>query len=181
MVPPFFIIAGKKHREKWTNAVTADVASILKVTPFERFTGKGWFRYDGIISCRDRGSLTSELLPLFIRLLNTNIRNVVHEEKHVVLMLEGNSSRKGPSWLREANELKLILVLSSANTTHFLQPCDRRVNKRISKELRRTRDSIIEAGMISTNAVQFKLIYDISAMFSVSEQDVRTSFTVRGR
>ena len=133
MVPPFFIIAGKNYMENWTSVVTDEIGNLLKVTPSELFTRKGWFPDDGVIVCSERGSMTSDLLPVFIRHLNRNIRNVVSEDEHVLVTLDGHSSRKGLAWLREAKQAKMVVVRSPANTTHFLQPWDLRVNKRISK------------------------------------------------
>ena len=180
LVPPFFIFAGKNDMENWTSVVSDEIGNLLKVTPFERFTRKGWFRDDGVILCNEHGSMTSYLLPVFIRHLNTKIRNIVSEDEHVLVTFDGHSSRKGLAWPQESGHSKMIVVRSPANTTHVFQPCAQRLNKRISKEVRRTRDSLIEAGMINTKAVQFKLMCAIAAISSVSEQDVRASFTVMG-
>ena len=175
--PPFFIVAGKHHMLSWTDVAPPQTHKELSTSFLERFTRPRWFPNDGVIICSEKGSMTMDIIPTFIKHMNAFIRKETPAEKHVLLTLDGHSSRNGLSWLKEAEKNKIIVVKAPANTSHFLQPCDQTINKRIAKGVRRSRDTLIKAGFLNNKCVQVKLISALSAMSDISPNDVRTSFT----
>jgi len=104
-------------------------------------------------------------------------RRFVPANKKCVLKLDGHSSRKGHEWLELSRGLGCIVIQGRANTTHFLQPCDQQINKTSKATIRETCDALCNMAVSNTKSIQFKLLVVIAGYRSVSEGDIRNSFT----
>lgn len=83
------------------------------------------------------------VLPLFLRHLNNFIRRFVPKDTNYFLTLDGHASRKGFDWVQLCSDVKCEAVLASANTLHFLQPCDQAINKTFRNRFRVVKDELM--------------------------------------
>ena len=97
------------------------------------------------VETSESGSMTLDLLPVFIENFHNNVRAYLPAEEHVVLTLDGHKSRMGLDCLNAFLKYKIEVVQALANTTHFLQPCDSFVNKAFKANMRRFRDYMCSA------------------------------------
>ena len=71
-------------------------------------------------------------------------------------------------------------VISPANTSHFLQPCDQYVNRRFKQAVRELRDIFYENGIVNTQPVNFHLACGVHGFESITTDDIRRSFLITG-
>ena len=86
--------------------------------------------------------LTGELLSI---LSNTLIltRGKIAQDKSLLLLVDGHSSRNGGEWLAACESMNIVVVRLPANTTHILQPCDQFVNRRFQQTVCKTRHELL--------------------------------------
>lgn len=90
-----------------------------------RFRHEDWCPKDACIVASDNGSMTVELMPIFMQHLDKATKShgcVLHKDERCLLLLDGHSLRNGMEWLDMVLEREREAVKSPANTTHFLQP-----------------------------------------------------------
>ena len=81
-----------------------------------------------------------DILPAFLKHLNKFVRMFVPEETHYLLSLDGHGSLNGFEWVQECHKSRCEVVVSPANTSHFLQTCDQMINKKFNSAIRGIRD-----------------------------------------
>lgn len=108
------------------------------------------------------------------------MRKFVPREQHYVLLLDGHSSRKCVDWFDLCEQNKCELVQSPANTSNFLQPCDRLVNKTFQRTVRETRDALCFAAMKDTKAMRFKLLCGVRGFEAISLAAIGKSWEETG-
>lgn len=145
-----------------------------------KLTNRGWFPCDGHVAVSENGSMDMNIISIFIHHLNRFVRKFVPREKHYVLLLDGHSSRKGIDWLDLCEENGCEVVQSPANTSHFLQPCDRLVNKKFQHTVRETRDSLCLAAITDTKSMRFKFLCGVRGFEAISLADIRKSWEETG-
>ena len=143
---------------------------------YAAYTTNNWFPSDGVIAVSDKGSMTMELLPMFIRHFNRNARRYVNSGESIVITIDGHRSRNGVEWLQLCQQFSIEVVQAPANTTHFLQPCDSHILKSFKSSMRRLRDAFCTSNIMDTRAVNFKLAVGLAGYRGIKPWIVRKSF-----
>ena len=179
--PPFFIIKGKRNMSNWYLQLSEEKYK-FEDGNLKRFTREGWFSSDACVVMADNGSMTMEIIPVFMAHLDKFVRQFFQQEMHYVLLLDGNSSRNGIDWLDFAKAHKCEVVQSPANTSHFLQPCDQDVNKAFQDTVRRVRDKfcLASAGNTDTRTTQSKLMFATAGLEAIGTTEIRRSWDITG-
>ena len=99
---------------------------------------------------------------------------------HYLLTIDGHGSRNGLESLQECSSNGCEVVLSPANTSHFLQPCDQRVNKTFNTSIRDIRDAFNKSVVVQIRGVQFNLMCGVHAFEAVTVDNIRQSFQKTG-
>ena len=102
-------------------------------------------------------------------------KNKVSPEKHIVLLVDGHSSRDGVEWITACEKMKNILVRLPANTTHILQPCGQFVNRSFQRIVRETRDHLLSMSHLWVNTA-YKIKLAVAGYQSISPENARASF-----
>ena len=178
--PPFFIIEGKRNMSNWYLQLSEEKYK-FEDGNLKRFTREGWFSSDACVVMVDNGSMTMEIIPIFMAHLDNFFRQFVQQERHYVLLLDGHSSRNGIDWLDFAKAHKCV-VQSPANTSHFLQPCDQDVNKAFQDTVRRVRDKfcLASSGNTDTRTIQSKLMFATAGLEAIGTTEIRRSWDITG-
>ena len=164
--PPFFIIQGVNVME---NLIAPfHIPKLPQNAPPElhRLTEPKWFEEmscGGAIYTSENRSMDSRCLLLFMENLNIVVRKQSPQEKHFLLTLDNHGSRKEVEWVEKAESINAEVVLLPANTTHFLQSCDKYINKKFKSEMRNVRDKLATYGFIDHRQISFRLACAIIA------------------
>ena len=146
----------------------------------EKFQQSEWFPNDGAIKCTDKGSIEMDILPAFVKHLNKFVRLLVPEETYYLLSLDVHGSINGFEWVEECHKSRCEVVVSAANTSHFLQPCDQMISKKFNSAIRGIRDEFNKSAVVPTRSVKFNLVCGVHGFESVSVDDIRQSFRKAG-
>ena len=101
-------------------------------------------------------------------------------DKHIVLLVDGHSSRDGLEWISACERMKIIVVRLPANTAHILQPCDQFVNRSLQRKVRETRDHVLSMSHLSWENTAYKINLAVAGHQAISPEDARSSFTKCG-
>lgn len=181
-LPPFFIIAGKMIMKRWWDPLRRRANRTGPINPdIEQYFRENWMPEDAGIAVSENGSMTSELLPLYIKHLIRNARKYAPDENlPLLLLIDGHKSRKGIEWIQEAMRNSIELVQSPANTSHYLQSNDQKVNLCMNRAGKLVRDVLVkESDMPATN-INFKLIKGVHSHAAINADIVRSSWTLTG-
>ena len=77
---------------------------------------------------------------------------------------------------RLLSKVKCEVIQLPSKTSHFLQPCDRKVNKQLKNAVRSLRDKIGKLQYLSLNSVRTKLILAVVGYLSISALNITESF-----
>lgn len=162
----FLIVEGEYKMTGWFEPLpmkAEDVKVLSGGVDLRPYCQKGWFPSHGCVQMQGNGSImTKDLMPIFLQHLRFQIdKTHPHlSSKKVAVLTDGHSSRSRAdvSWIEKARELSLVVALSPANTTHFLQACDQSVNRSLSQWVTATKEAMLANAMISVHTVQAKLI-----------------------
>ena len=83
-----------------------------------------WFPPETALHVTKCGSVDRNIIVKIAKHINRHVRKTIDSGKHVVLLVDGHSSRDGVEWLEVCEKLNIVVVRLPANTTHILQPCD---------------------------------------------------------
>lgn len=86
--------------------------------------------------------------------------------------------RESSGWMRPEKNIEVVQL--PANTTHFLQPCDLHVNKKISKGVKSRYDELKRICAVNMTAVRMKIIVGLGGLYNVSQDDIVRSFNECG-
>ena len=100
----------------------------------------------------------------------------ISSDKHIVLLVDGHSSRDGLEWLETCERLNIIVVRLPANTSHILQPCGQYVNRSFQRTVRNTRDELLSMSHLSWANTSYKIKLAVSGHQSITPDDARASF-----
>lgn len=124
----------------------------------KRLTSPDWFPRDDVIYTSDSGSMNMHILRVFEIQLNNGVREIAIEKKPFLLTIDGHASRKRIEWLEKCVIISRDAVFAPENTSHFLQPCDKDIKKRINREMRIIRDELNKIAIFDHRTIQFKLM-----------------------
>ncbi len=143
-------------------------------------TENNWFPSNGVVKMSGEGSMTSDIIPSFIRHLDMHARQFLSATTSDLLSLDGHKSEIGCEWLEICRQNNCEVVQTPANTSHFLQPCDQFVNKAFKEAVRDMRDEVSSMAIANTKSVQFNLMCGVFGFHRISTQDNTKSFQVTG-
>ena len=176
--PPFFIVSGKNVMSNWVEPLPSIYKNSGEIC--RKFEQENWFPKDGVIKCTEKGSMEMSIMPAFIKHLNAYVRSFLPNDVSYLLSLDGHGSRNGVEWLELCSENRCEVVVSPANTSHFLQPCDQFVNKTFKMEMRTIRDEFAKSGILDTRSVRFNLVCGVHAYNTITVRDATASFARAG-
>ena len=103
------------------------------------------------------GSIDKDVIIKVFEHINQHVRKTVPQHEHILLLVDGHSSRQGEAWLNICESLRVLVVKLPANTTHLLQLCDQSVNKCFQSTVRSTRDDLLMMSHLSWANTAFKI------------------------
>jgi len=155
IAPLFLAVAGKKMSH-WLEPLNAqDFRTNIGVPHW--LTTAEWFPNNTTLSVTPNGSMDQHTISEVVRHINDHVRLSLPETETILLMMDGHSSRNGLAWLERCQECNIEVVKLPANTSHFLQSCDKSVNKTFQQTVRKTRDELLSMCHISHANVAFKM------------------------
>ena len=86
------------------------------------------------------------------------VRQYISEDNTYVSTLDRNSSINRYAWLNSCRKGKFEIIQLPSNISHFLQLCDRKMNKQIKNAVSSFRDKLGKLQYLSLNSVRTKLI-----------------------
>lgn len=172
--PPLFIVSGKRIMDSWFEPLKKFQVGNCK--QLQWLAAPKWFPEDSVILMSKKGSMEKDLIRHAVGHLNKFVRQVVPQEKPYCLTLDGHSSRGGIDWLKYCNDVGCEVVQSPSDTSHFLQPCDRRVNKTFKRAIRDARDALCAESFIDLTSVQISLVLGVIGFHAISPQCIKDSF-----
>lgn len=179
----FLIVEGEYVMTGWFNALPLrqeDVKVARDGVDLRPYCKENWFPKDGCVQMQGNGSMTKDLMPVFLQHLRAHIdKSHPHLEGTTVAVLsDGHSSRSKTDirWLEKGRALDMAIVLSPANTTHFLQACDQLVNQVLSHWVTKTKEAMLANGIISVNTVQAKFIMAVESHRRLAASDIVKSW-----
>ena len=116
------------------------------------------------------------LLKNLVTHINCFVRQHISEDIPYVLTLDGHLSRNRYAWLDYCEKVKCEVIQLPSNTSHFLQPCDRNVNKQLENVVRSFRDKLSKLQCFSLNSVRTKLTLASVGYLSISALNITESF-----
>ncbi len=143
-------------------------------------TENNWFPSNSAVKMSEKGSMTSDIIPSFIRHLYMYVRRFLPATTSYLLSLNGHKPRNGCEWLELCRQNNCEVVQAPANSPHFLQPCDQFVNKAFKGAVRDMRDEVASMAIANTKSVQFTLMCGVFGFHRISTQDIKMSFQVTG-
>lgn len=183
MVAPFLILQGKNFQTGWLEPLNLDPKTIrtapggVNLTPY---CDPGWFPADGALYMSEKGSMTTDLMPAFLQHLLQQQKKLYPESvgKRSTVSLDGHSSRSfvDTQWIEEAVKNLQEIILSPANTTHFLQACDHLINMLLARWVTMTKEACLLNGIVGVSTPQIKLICAVESHKHVSRTDIVASF-----
>lgn len=131
---------------------------------------------NAVVMTSENGSMEIRLIKHVIEHVNKFVRKYVCPEQKYCLTLDGHSSRNGYVWLEFCRKLRCEVLQLPSDTSHFLQPCDRKVNKFIKRNVKIYREKLRKLRTINLNSIQTKMILSIVGILSVQPSDIKDSF-----
>ena len=128
IAPLFTIAAGRNVMESWTMPLDKAFYKPTDKVP-QWLSQAGWLPSDCVMGCTENGSIDMATMPHLIDHVNKFALKSVSSDKAVVLFRDGHSSWRGIEWLEKSKAGNIEIINFPANTTHFLQPCDKIFNK----------------------------------------------------
>ena len=179
VAPPFFAVAGKNTMNSWAEPLDS---RIFNLQGGLEIYGRGeWLDNEAAICATPEGSMEIALMHSLIDHINRFFRKFTPQQNPILVLLGGHSSRNGFFWLMKATKLNAEVVKSPANASHFLQPCDSGINKKLHQHIRKTRDALLRnSAAASAGAPQFKIICASHALRSIAAADVIRSLDSAG-
>lgn len=89
---------------------------------------------DADIRCTEYGSVDMASMKPIVEHIHKFVRQVVPLHKHVVLFLDGHSSRKRIEWIAVARNFGIEVVVLPAHTTHFYSPVTTKLASRFKAQ-----------------------------------------------
>lgn len=86
------------------------------------------------------------------------IKHHVDKQRHVLLLIDGHTSRNGLQWLELCEQYNIFPAPLPSNTTNSLQPCEQDLNRSLKREVRRLQDEFLTIPPIPTCSMSLKLI-----------------------
>ena len=120
------------------------------------------------------------LIHHLIQHFNKHVRKYVFSENSYCLTLDGHSSRKGFAWLEYCQRVSCEVLQLPSDTTHFLQPCDQKINKSFKRSLKTYRNMLCRLRTINMRAIRTKSLLAIIGYESVTEKEIIESFELCG-
>lgn len=176
--PPLFIVSGKRIMESWFEPL--DAFQVGDCKQLQWLSVPNWFPQDAVILMSENGSMEQSLMKLVIEHVNRFVRKFVPAEKSYCLTLDGHSSRGGIDWLNYCKDVGCEVVQSPSDTSHFLQSCDKKVNKTFNGAVRDARDALCAESFLDLTCVRTSLMLGIIGFHAVSPQCVFESFSACG-
>ena len=105
------------------------------------------------------GSMDREFINNVVCHINSQARKTVLQDEHILLLVDVHSSCEEVRRTEFCKRLNIVAFNLPTNTTHKLQPCERKTNKVFEQEIRRTRDLFLKMSHLSKSntAVKIKL------------------------
>lgn len=150
--PPVFIVTGKNIMSNWFHPLAAQQSGVDEHQLW--LTQKNWFPDDALFLMTESGSMEKRIIKLVIEHINKFVRQCLLPNLAYCLTLDGHKSREGTQWLEYCNEVKCEVVQSPSDTSHFLQPCDRKVKKTMKESIRNNRDLMCRYTFIDLHSMQ---------------------------
>lgn len=179
IAPPFLIAAGKKKMSSWLRPLSP-IDFTDERGRMHWLCGEDWCPNDVRLLTTPNGSIDQSTIVHMIEHINAFARRFVPLEKHILLILDGHSSRDCIPWLELAERYNIVVAKLPANTTHFLQPCDRSINKTFANAVRETRDELLSMRQIGHANVAFKIRLAVAGHKALSPATARKSFEDTG-
>ena len=139
-------------------------------------TKSEWFPRNAVVMMTSNGSMEMRIIRHLIEHINTFVRSIVLPSAAYCLTLDGHASRNGYAWLEYSKRVGCEVVQLPSDTSHFLQPCDRKVNKELKRAVKDYRDMLCGLGTINLNSVRTKLVLAIVGLASISPSHIVESF-----
>lgn len=111
---------------------------------------------------------------------NHHARKAVPPNEHVLLLVDGHSSRKGEAWLQACEKLGILVVKLLDSTTHLLQPCDQPVDKICQKAVRSTTNELLLMIRLSWANLALKIKLAVAGYRAITADFARKSFRGAG-
>lgn len=183
----FLIVAGRYTMSGWFDPLPLR-ADDVKIAPggvdLRPYCSEDWFPSDGSVETSENGSMSSEIMPRFLEHLKKQTDKLYPHNcnTHTVVTMDNHASRSLAeiTWLETAVKLLQEILLSPANTTHFMQPCDQDVNKELSAWRIRTKEALLLNGIIGTSTQQCKLIMAVESHKRLARSAIVKSFEIIG-
>ena len=115
-------------------------------------------------------------LPSFIEHINSFIHHHVNKGQHILLLLDGHSSRNCLQWLHLCEKYNIISFRLLSNTTKSLQPCGQYVNRSFKRELRRLRDELLTIAPITTSNMSLKIKLAMGGYKAITSEHIKSSY-----
>lgn len=180
-VHAYFLVDGIYHMTGWTAPLPIDPKNVVVLpggVDLRPYCKDGWFPGKGVIRCTPNGSMTIEELPVFLKFLDDFVRETLPKEQSYATLLDGHSSRSLSKieWLLQAAERNQQCVQAPANTSHFAQACDQRVNSVISQGVKLAGDAMRANNLLITHSTAGKIMCGVIALRRLSAMDVHRSW-----
>ena len=112
--------------------------------------------------------------------INNHARKTISSEKHIMLLVDGHSSRDSMEWIETCERLNIIVARLPANTTHILQPCDQLANRALQCTFRKTRDDLLSTSHLYWANTSYNIKLAVAGHQAITSDDARASFVKCG-
>lgn len=175
VLPPFFIFAGVKKMQRWFEPLPSDL--FKDECGGAHWMTAEWMPPGSFIIGTKNGSMEQGIIHFVIEHMHRHARKIVpNTRKALLLLLDGHASRGGAEWLERGVEKKIEIVQAPANTSHFIQPCDDRINKTFKRTVRKTRDALCKTTWVECADMRIKMMLGVAGYRSLTPEVVRKSF-----
>ena len=171
----FLVASGKRVVSTWKEPLCERNFTGSQGIP-HWLCGLQWFPSDTALHVTKNGSVDRHIIVKIAEHINKHARKTISSDKHIVLLVDGQSSRDGLQWLETCERLNIIVVRLPANTTHILQPCDQYVNRSFQRIVRKTRDELLSMSHLSWANTSYKIKLAVAGHQSITPEDARASF-----
>lgn len=179
VAPLFLIASGKKVMKSWLKPLDSeDFTNANGIVHW--LCNKNWFPGDAELVVTPHGSIDKAIIVKVIHHINRHARKTVPPNEHILLFLDGHSSRQGDVWLEECHKLRILVIKLPANTTHLLQPCDQSVNRIFQKAVRSTRDELLMISHMTWANSAFKIKLAVAGYRALTPEIARKAFYESG-
>lgn len=142
---------------------------------------ESWLDRDAAMRAAPNGDAEKTTIHLIIDHISLRFRKLAPPSEPLLLLLDGHSSRKGLLWLMKAVERRIEAAKAPASASHFLQPCDETINKKLKTRARKTRGiSLQRSTAAGAGAPQLKLICASHALRWMPPGDATAAFEATG-